>query len=93
MPWEEGKIHNYAGSGLIINRLLADKKELGSLSQKTESVVDLLQEKYPMSLIEWGAEQVRKHNHFYFELFANAILSDLGYLTVDELNSAEGSQD
>ena len=87
MPWDDGKILNYAGSGLLINRLLVPRSEIGPLSKTNENVVTNLQARYPMSIKDWGADEVRKHARFYFELFRDELLIDLGFESADDLNA------
>jgi len=89
LPWNDVKVKNFAGSGLIMNRLLVGKDQLGSLSQKIETEVDRLQAMFPLSLSNWNPDQVRERGRFYFELFRDELLSDLGFDSILEFNASE----
>lgn len=72
-----------------MNRLLVGKDQLGSLSQKIETEVDRLQAMFPLSLSNWNPDQVRERGRFYFELFRDELLSDLGFDSILEFNASE----
>ena len=82
LPSDDEKKRNFLSSGLIVNRMLLSKEELGPLPKRIDEVVTAFQSKYPLSLSKWGEEEVELRQKLCFNLFKEALLDDLGILNL-----------
>jgi hypothetical protein len=78
LPSDNDKKRNFSSSGLIANRMLLTKDEMGPLPKRIDEVVTHFQSDYPMSLSKWGEEEVNLRQKLCFNLFKEALLEDLG---------------
>lgn len=79
LPSEEGKLRNFLGSNLFLNKLLspADRLE-NSVSPKQLEVFRAEKQHFSYSLSDWGAEAIRARTDYLVKTFKQIIERDLG---------------